>query len=423
LERRIATLADDAARLAALQKLGTVYADHVGDPQAAARAWRRVLELQPGHHRALRVLRDSYLSSADYDGLEELYGEQQDWEGLAEVFSSSADRAKDDATKIELSYRAAGVYEQRLGQPERAFRSYERILGVDARDVRAARALIPLYQSDEKWARLPPLFELIIERAEHVDEKLEMLGQLVEIAGKRLSDRRGAAVYARRAYELAPESMVALDLLEEACRAAGNWEPLVEAVQGRLSALPSSEPAAPSDPGGKLKKKKKAATEEAPRSSGSPQRRVLELKLARVFADELGKLDEAITLYKSVLEREPSEVEAATALELILRRLDRREDLRWLLELRIENAVGDLERVRVLGDWAMLEEDVFEAPQRAIELHRRILEVESTDERSLKALPRLLLQAGDSAGAAEVLERHRELLSGEARAERDDELA
>jgi golgin subfamily B member 1 len=185
LERRIATLSDENARLAALQKLGTVYAEHVNDPQAAARAWRRVLELQPGHHRALRVLRDSYLAGADYDGLEELYGEQKDWEGLAEVFSSAADRAKDNAAKIELSYRAAGVYEQRLGQPERAFRSYERILGVDPSDVRAARALIPLYTQDEKWARLPALYELIIERADSVEEKVEVLRQLVEIAGKR----------------------------------------------------------------------------------------------------------------------------------------------------------------------------------------------------------------------------------------------
>jgi golgin subfamily B member 1 len=428
LERRIATLTDETARLAALQKLGTVYADHVNDPAAAARAWRRVLELQPGHHRALRVLRDSYLSSADYDGLEQLYGEQNDWEGLAEVFSSAADRAKDNAAKIELSYRAAGVYEQRLSQPDRAFRSYERILSADPSDVRAARALIPLYQKDEKWARLPSLYELIIEKADSVDEKLEMLGQLVEIASKRLSDRRGAAIYARRAYELAPESTMALDLLEEACRAAGNWDPLVEALSARLAALPLSEPPPPpaAEPSGKKKKKKKgAAAEEAPAqsASGSPQRRLLELKLARVYAEELGRVEEAITLYRRVLERDATEIEAAASLELILRRLDRRDDLRWLLDLRVENAPGDLERVQVLGEWATLEEDVFEMPERAVELYRRILEIEATDERALKALSRLLLQAGDAAGAVEVLERHRELLSGDARAEREAELA
>jgi len=38
-----------------LQKLGAVYADHLTDSAHAARTWRRVLDLQPGHQRALRV--------------------------------------------------------------------------------------------------------------------------------------------------------------------------------------------------------------------------------------------------------------------------------------------------------------------------------------------------------------------------------
>ena len=45
LERRAEALADDAARLVVLQKLGTVYAEHLNDPKSAAKAWRRVLEL------------------------------------------------------------------------------------------------------------------------------------------------------------------------------------------------------------------------------------------------------------------------------------------------------------------------------------------------------------------------------------------
>jgi tetratricopeptide (TPR) repeat protein len=436
LERRIATLSDDASKLAALQKLGTVHAEHVGDNRAAARAWQRVLEIQPGHHRALRVLRDTYLSGNDFDGLERLYGAQNDWEGLAEVFSTAADRSKDNALRIALSYRAAAVYEEKLEQPDRAFRSYERILTTDPSDVRAARALIPLYQKDEKWARLPALFELVIERSESVDEKLELLKQLVDIAGRKLSDRKAAAAYARRAYELAPESSVALDLLEESCRAAGNWDNLIEALSTRLSLLPVAEapaPVAAAEPssGGKKKKKKKGGTveEEVSRpdasrpSQLSPERRLLELKLARIYAEEVGRVDEAIALYRDVVVRDSGQAEAAAALETILRRLDRRDDLRWLLELRVENAADDAERVRILGEWAALEEDVFESPDKAIASYRRILEIDSADERALAALPRLLLAAGDASGAASVLERHRELLSGEQRAERDVELA
>ena len=84
-----------------MQKLGTVYAEHIQDAEKAVRAWRRVLELSPGHSRALRVLREAYLGSGDFDSLEELYGSQNDWDGLSEVLSNAADRAKDNLAKIK----------------------------------------------------------------------------------------------------------------------------------------------------------------------------------------------------------------------------------------------------------------------------------------------------------------------------------
>src|SRR5688572_13923973 len=148
-----------------------IYTLSLHDALPILRTWRRVLELSPGHSRALRVLREAYLGSGDFDALEELYGSQNDWEGLSEVLSNAADRAKDNQSKVALSYRAARVYEEKLNQPERAFRSYDRILSVDPSDTRAARSLLPLYERDEKWARLTPLYELLFDKAEAESEK------------------------------------------------------------------------------------------------------------------------------------------------------------------------------------------------------------------------------------------------------------
>src|SRR5882724_6007157 len=332
LERRVASLDDDAARLAALQKLGTVYAEHIADHQKAARAWQRVLELSPGHSRALRVLRETYLQGADYDGLERLYASQNYWEGLAEVLSTAADRAKEPAQRIELSYRAAAVYEQKLTQPERAFRSYDRILSTDPTDTRAAGALIPLYEKDEKWSRLPPLYELLFDRAESETEKLDLLKRLVEVTGRRLNDKKSAANYARKAYELSPESEAALDLLEESSRAAGTWEAFVEAVEQRLQTTETAAPPpvaqavaeAPAPaPAKKGKKKKKGESQPEPTPAATgpapgAERRLLELRLARVFAEELSRSEQAVSLYKRMLERDPADADVASALEAIL---------------------------------------------------------------------------------------------------------
>src|SRR5206468_3241901 len=96
LEKRVEAAADDATRLAVLQKLGAVYADRLHDHPGAMKAWRRVLAIQPGHAKALRVLRDSHLAIGDFDGLTDLYAQNNDWEGLAEVISGAADKATDD---------------------------------------------------------------------------------------------------------------------------------------------------------------------------------------------------------------------------------------------------------------------------------------------------------------------------------------
>jgi tetratricopeptide (TPR) repeat protein len=446
LERRVNLLSDDAGKLAALQKLGAIYAEQLSDGTAAARTWRRVLTLSPGHNRALRVLRETYLQSADYDGLEQLYASQNDWEGLAEVLSNAADRAKEASARVELSYRTARVLAEHLNQPERAFRSYERILAADPTDTRAAKALVPLYERDEKWSRLPALYELLLEKAETPEEKLALFEKLVDVSGKRLSDRRAAAAYARRAYELAPTHPSALSLFEEASRAASSWDVFVEVISARLSSEPepiaasvpqaseASSPTATSDKK-KGKKKKKGGTDAIPSAPQNPvpdaapsaepagNRRVVELMLARVYAEELGRSDDAVAIYKRLLERAPQDIEARAQLEAILRREDRRDDLRWFFELKVDSASDEREKVDLLAEFAELEEDVFTAPDRAVVLYRRILELEGTDERALRALPRLLLAADDTRGAVEIIERHRNVLGGEARAEREADLA
>ena len=114
LERRVSAAPDEAQKLVLLQKLGSVYTDRLHDVSGAKDVWRRVLDLQPGHPKALRILRDSYLAQGDYDGLADLYAKEGDFEGLAEVLSSAADKTNDPELRTTLSYRAAEIYVERL---------------------------------------------------------------------------------------------------------------------------------------------------------------------------------------------------------------------------------------------------------------------------------------------------------------------
>lgn len=455
LERRLGVLEDLDSKLIVLQKLGAVYADHMGEAEKAVGAWQRVLQLEPRQPRAMRVLRDTFLRSEDFDALEQLYASQGDYEGLVEVLSNAADRAADPATKIALSYRAARVYEEELAQPDRAFRSYERILANDPTDTRAAGKLLPLYEADEKWARMPALYEVMLQGASDPAEKVAWLGKLVEVTGQRLMDRRAAALHARRAYEISPTDERALELLEQTSRASGHWDELVTALEARLAeldSLPASEvvsqvgaeeaaqsseeleQAAGGGPSGRGRKrrgrKKKAATvvESSPvpvaRSNdglGEEQRNLC-LRLATVYAEELNRVDDAVAKLRGVLERRPTDGGAASLLESILRKGDRRDGLRWLNELRVEHAPTDEERVAILNEWAELEESFGEL-LNARQLYARALELAPDDAKALAASVRLALAADDFEAAANGLAKQRELSEGLERAAHDLDLA
>ena len=392
VEKRAAFTEDPAQKLLLLQRLGAVYADRLQDPAAAARTWRRVLDLSPGNAKAMRVLRDSYLADGNYDALEELYAKGNDWEALAEVFSGAADRAADPTVKVDLSFRAADVYAARLNAPERAFRAYERVLAARPDDARAAAALIPIYEKDEKWPRLPALYEISLRAAvAGADEaaQLELLGKLGQAAEK-LQDRGGAFAYARRAYELAPQVPGALEKLEEAARTSGAFTEL-------------------------------AATLSAATNRGEGAKTV-RARLASTYANELGDVDAAVLTYRELVESDERDTSAVTALDKLLRAHDRRDDLRWLFGLRVQRA-NTKHKLELLGEWALLEEEVFAAPDRAAAVFRRMLELVPNHGAALRALARLLRELGDSGGAVEALERDRDQRQGIERGARELEIA
>ncbi len=395
LERRAVAETSDASKLGVLQKLGAIYAERLSDHASAMKTWRRVLEIQPGHPKALRVLRDSYLGAGDYDGLTALFAESKDWEGLAEVLSSAADRAPDAATKIELSFRAADVYEKDLDQPERAFRAYERVLAVRPDDERAAGALIPLYEREEKWARLPALYEVLHSHAKDDERRLEILHKLAEVTGQKLQDRGAAFRYAQRAYELLPGRDGALAELEAAAAAAEQWPAFVAALQARLEAATAPSP---------------------------EEKHVLEAKIAETYATQLGRVDEAIAAYRTLVEQNPDDDDAVAKLDRILRAQDRRDDLRWLYETRVARA-NTAQKVELLCEWAVLEEEAMGAPDRAAEIYRRVLEVVPKHGKSLRALARLLQNTGSADEAVQMLERDRDQREGKERAARELEIA
>ena len=135
-------------------------------------------------------------------------------------------------------------------------------------------------------------------------------------------------------------------------RAAKSWDLYIDAVTARL-------------------RKKKGVS--------AKDRRSLKAKLARLHATELGRIEEAITEYRALVEDDPADEDAVSALDKLLRSENRRDDLRWLFELRATEGPED-QRAGILTEWASLEQDAFGEAPRAADLYRRVLAVDPQSE-------------------------------------------
>ncbi len=380
LERRLELEKDPQQRIRVLQKLGTVYGDRLGDAERAESAWRRILEIEPGHGRALRTLREGYLARRDWDGLEALYAQSGDWEALVDVLGAAAERAEEEDTKVELSYRAARVYEEKIGEPHRAFRNYERILAVRPSEARAARALVPIYERDEKWPRLVQVLELILEHDEAASaaERLDLLRRLADVAWTRLRDARRAFGYARSAFELAPEDEQVVALLEEAAERAHAQQELPDLWLARAEA------------------------------SERPEERVaLWEKAARLFEERLGQPERAVEVLARAAAERPDDVALQMRLEALLEQLERWEALRDRLAARLERTDDEEARVELLRRLGRLEATRLEDAEAAIGRWRALLELRPEDEEALGALDDLLTRAERWDDLVEVLAARR----------------
>ena len=394
LEIRARRAEDPAERVKVLTKLGTAYGEHLSQPAEAARAWKRVLEIDPKNGRALRTLRESFLASGDYEGIEGLYAEASDWEGLVEVLGSAAEKTADPELKKTLSFRAAEIYENEIGEPHRAFRNYERVLSVDPKNVRAAKALMPIYTRDEKWNRLIGLLEVLFAAESEETERLRLANELRTLSREKMSDAAGAFRWAAEAYRLAPADPSVVTALEEATEAAHEDEKLLDLYLARAD---------------------KAGDEEAVR---------LRRRIASIAGERLGRTGEAIEQLEHILESHPGDAEVAEVLDRLYRAENRTEDLRKLFLHRIEHAPDAIDRFMYLGELARLEEDVLEDTDSALTRYETMIELEPEDREVLAQLDRLYVARAEHAKLADVLRRRRELaLEDKKRVEHTQRLA
>ena len=437
---------DAKAKRQLLHKIARLERRELGDLQAAIATYRQLAEDasdKPAQDALLEAHEAAGPSAGYYEDLERAL--------------AHAPGAEQGAVRL----RMAGVA-RALGRMEEAIDHYRTLLA-EGTPIPPA-SLEEIETIAEETSDVPLLYATVARRAASATEPREearWLERLGEIAATRRKDPGAAAGLWKRAasvienaaafaeddnddgvrprrlfervLEVAPGDVEAAERLAELYRRAGAWENapkvhevLIRSARTEVDAvrrLLAFEEAAiqASVTARYLELARFIEEEHGPLSLASGH--VVKTSIARVLAADPDRADEAAATYRRLLEAGEGDLKAiVAAFEAFLAGKPRHEDHRYLFAYRLARA-EDSERVPLLMAWASEEERGMRDARAANELYARVLAIDPDHEGALEARSRLLLEAGDVAGAVGLITTQRDARTGAARAALDRQLA
>ena len=308
--------------------------------------------------------------------------------------------AGDSAQAIEKLRQAADIAGGMSDDAE-AVRLFDRLREIDRKDEHATSQLVEIHERRGTWDKVPGLYSVLLELAADTPAKVALLRRLSRVLADHLDDADRAFSAARSAFSLAPDDRDALAEAADLAIRTGATEDFALAVTEALATTTPSE------------------------ETWSE----LTLAKAKVLATTESGWPEAGTSFRSILEQTTDAdvtYAAARGFEDLLRQMPRSQgktrDVRWLHQWRVEHATPET-RTQTLFAWAESEEKELGHEQTALELYKKVLEIDENDLEALSAVSRLSLAHGDIEGALAALVTRRAASEGEAKNMLDVQIA
>lgn len=428
-------LAQTYERLATLETVGSSQAQHyaragnvwryrVEDKDQAREAYGKALALQPDHLIAL---------DEQVDLLEDL----GDHQAQAEVLRSAADAVSSDADKVRLAYHAGQVWLDALGDTERAGEAFRHCLRFDPDFLPALSRLKEVAARTGEGAET---YRLYLQQAQGLDDPAARHWRLLAAADL-ASDLNGGdpsrdlgaileqdpahpgALAAQELRMLAIGAKVGLlNLYRQALHGAAEgpdrasllvriahlFESLGDAsgVQGPLAeAVETGDESTPFRALARLAEGQRLWPEAATalQKSGSHNDR---LERARLLAQRLGRHDEALEIYESLLSEEQAAVGAALGAAALAQKVGRPELLLQAHATLAER--GESESVRAAHAlWSAQLAEAAGKHDESLRLYRLALDLRPTSATAFEGARRLLADKADSDGLSEIWKTYR----------------
>ncbi|HLV65769.1 MAG TPA: tetratricopeptide repeat protein, partial [Polyangiaceae bacterium] len=437
-------------------RVAQVYEVQLDNVNEAVGRYRRVLEHDPENQSAVRAL-------------DRLFMQTERWADLAEILAREAEIGQSPDEILEFKYRLGQVYQQKLGDLDRAIQAYREVISAapehadtlaaleglfesGAGQLAVAEILEPLYQATSEWEKLIRVREAQLAHATDPDQRIGMYHRIAEDAEERLIDPALAfTVYVRALKESPLDERTGEELERLAATLDGGWEHLANAYADVLS-TEQIESATLAVVGKRLARvfeeeladvgkaeetyryvltlvpnerdalanldriyssleqwPELAAVLEQRAEAAEDDREKVDLytRLGAVYEERLGQVENAVRAYREIFDKlEPNNDDAILALGRIYEQTENFGELERVYQRELENAVGDVQEAEIRAKMAHLAADRLGNIEGAIEGWKRVLDLRGEDREALAALAGLYEQKGKWAELTDVLERH-----------------
>ncbi len=359
-------------------RLAQVQLAELNEAEGALDNFREILLLDSNHEGARfaleKLLENKALRGEAAGILEAIYEQREDWQNLVHALEILAETTKDPNQKVELLRKIAFTSSNQLGSADGAIDAQARAVKADPANADARLELEELAEQAGAQKRLIEIYREIAQKVEDSDLAREYWMRLASI-----HERLGAVDPAAEAYakvlEVDPGNSDALAAMDSLYRANERWDALVTVYRRRIEL------------------------------SDDPSRsETLYAQMAEVYEQKLGQVDDAIAAYREILTIDPTSRLALGALDGLLSRQGKWDELAENLETQLgladtEEAQGEL-MLRLAG----LREREMGQVEEAIEGYRQVLERDPSSAAALSALERLGQTPAHELLIAEILE-------------------
>lgn len=424
-----------------LEQMGVWYVDKQGRAELALPCFQTALKLDPKSSRAL-------------DGVATVYRANKMWSELGDLLVHRADVSNSPSDARELRTQAAQVLEKHLSDLDGAQELYERIIREDPGDLVVSQALSRIYEKNQELDRLVPLLSRQADE-ERGARRHTALCRLGDLHRTHLGDLQEA----RRCYELvlteAPHHPHALSGLDQTLAQSGQFKDLLSSLHRQLEGSPTPRQQValweriaqlyeeefllhadaavalesvlrldPTRTSAMVSLERLYRTLEqwqdladiyqrhAEHTSDVSARVPLLLQRARVLAEHVGDLPEAIAAYGQVAAISPERTDAHEAVADLHEALGNLNEAIAALQRVADRASEKDAKVRYYMRIARLLESQ-NATDDALDWYSRVAALDPSHSKATQALRHAYVARGDTAGLIDLLRRDMLAAEGE----------